>query len=68
MPDAIHIGVNPYLVDLSSYSETLEGVNTFELNFVVYSDNFSAIRSAYILEVGQALKNTGFYRKPKEGS
>ena len=59
----LYIGVNPFLVDLSSYSKQLEGINTYELNYVVYSDNFSTIRCTYILEVGQNLSQTKFYKK-----
>jgi hypothetical protein len=62
-PHIVHIGINPFLVDLSSHFKQLEGTNTFELNYVVYSENFATIRCTYILEVGQNLNQTRFYRK-----
>jgi hypothetical protein len=62
-PHVVHIGINPFLVDLSSHFKQLEGINIFELNYVVYSDNFSTIRCTYILEVGQNIGQTKFYRK-----
>lgn len=54
-PHVVHIGINPFLVDLSSHFKQLEGINIFELNYVVYSDNFATIRCTYLLEVRQNL-------------
>ena len=65
LPCLPHIGVNSFLVDLTDYSFKLRGVGSYELNFIVYSDNFPAIRSTYVLEVGQELSKTRFYRKQK---
>jgi hypothetical protein len=62
-PHVVHVGVNPFLVDSSSHFKQLEGVKTFHLNFVVYSDNFFPIRSSYVLKVGQTINQTRFYRK-----
>lgn len=68
IPQTAYVGINPFLVDLSSYLETLEGVEIFELNYVVYSDNFQPIRSTYILELKEDLNETRFYRKQKSNN
>jgi hypothetical protein len=65
LPHLPHVGVNSFLVDLSDYSFKLRGVGTYELEYIVYSDNFPAIRSTYVLEVDQELSKTRFYRKQK---
>ena len=61
-PHLAHIGINPSLSDLSTHYIRLEGVKTFHLHLVVYSDNFSAIRSSYVLKIGNRLSETSFYR------
>jgi hypothetical protein len=65
LPHLPHIGVNSFLADLSDYSFKLRGVGSYELDYIVYSDNFPAIRSTYVLEVDQELSKTRFYRKQK---
>jgi hypothetical protein len=66
LPHTPYIGVNSFLVDLSDYSLKLKGPESYELNYTVYSDNFPAIRSTYILEVERDLSKTRFYRKPNK--
>ena len=62
-PHVVYVGVNTHLVDFSGYSEKLNGIGIYELNYAEYSDNFPPIRSTYILEVNQELSKTEFYRK-----
>jgi hypothetical protein len=51
-PTIAYAGTNYTLVDFSDYGIKIEGAGTFELNFVVYSDNFSAIRESFIFYNG----------------
>jgi hypothetical protein len=63
MPLIAYVGVNSFLVDYKGYSMMLEGNGTIELNYVVYSNNFPAIRCTYILEMSHELNKTQFYGK-----
>jgi hypothetical protein len=61
-PHLAYIGINKTLSDLSSHLKRLEGTKIFHLNFVVYSDNFPAIRSTYVLRIGERIDETRLYR------
>lgn len=61
----VHLGINPFLVDFSGYYElyTLKGPGTFELTYVVFSENFSLARATFRLHIGNQLDDIKFYTK-----
>jgi hypothetical protein len=57
------LGINPFLVDFSGYEPLymLEGPNTFELTFAVFSKNFSPARATFKLNIGNKMDNVELY-------
>jgi len=62
-PKLVHVGINHFLVDSSNLLKQLDKANEFHLTFVVYSDNFSPIKTTYVLKMGQAIDQIIFYKK-----
>ncbi len=67
--NTVHLGINPFLVDFSGYYElyTLRGTGTFELTYVVFSENFSPARATFGLHIGNQLADIQFYTKEQCG-
>lgn len=61
----VHLGINPFLVDFSGYYElyTLKGPSTFDLTYVVFSENFSPARATFRLHIGTHLDDIKFYEE-----
>jgi len=61
-PDMVHLSVNPFIVDYSGYYEryTLIGPGSFELVFVVFSENFPPARATFALRVGDKVEEVEF--------
>ncbi len=62
-PSVAYAGTNYTLVDYSDYDIKIDGPGIFELDFVVYSDNFSPITESFVLEFGTGLDDVQFFRK-----
>ncbi len=64
-PNIVYFGINHDLVDFSGFYEEykLVGPGRFELNFVVYSINFSPIRRTFLLDIGTTLEDIKFSKK-----
>ncbi len=62
-PSLTYAGTNYTLIDFSDYDIRIEGPGTFELTFVVYSDNFSVLRESFVLKLGTGLNHIQFYKK-----
>lgn len=67
-PTKVHLTINQFLVDFSGYQEQyiLKGPNTYELDFIVFSTNFSPSTATFILQVGTSLREIKFYKKNGE--
>ena len=63
--ETANLAVNYDIIDYTGYYKdyTLTGPGTFELDFVVFSDNFSPVHTSFILELASILDNTNFYTK-----
>lgn len=61
----VHLGINPFVVDFSGYYELykLRGPNTFELTYVVFSENFSPARATLKLHIKNHLDDFKFYTR-----
>lgn len=58
----VHLGVNRHLIDFSGYKDpTLRGPGTFELTYVVFSENFLPARVTFRLDIGNQLDDIRFY-------
>ena len=69
-PNIVHLGINRFLIDFSGYEPpyyTLEGPGTFELTYVVFSENFPPARATFKLDIGNKLDDLKFY-PPTQGS
>lgn len=66
-PTIAHLGINPFIVDFTGYYEpyTLRGPGTFELTYVVFSENFSPARAIFILHIRNHLDDIQFYQKDR---
>lgn len=49
-------------VDYSEYDIDVKGPGVFELVFLIYSDNFPAIKESFILKIGTKKEGLSFYR------
>lgn len=49
------------LVDYSEYDIDVKGPDVFELVFIIYSDNFPAIKESFILKIGTKKEDLRFY-------
>jgi hypothetical protein len=60
----VQLGINPFVVDFSGYYEyyKLEGPGTFELTYVVFTENFSPTRATFKLHIGNQLNEIRFYK------
>jgi hypothetical protein len=67
-PNLAYFGINGSLVDFGGLFEVynLEGPGSFELNFIVFSVNFSPIRQTFLLDIGNSLEDIKFRMKNKE--
>ncbi|MFZ0510835.1 MAG: hypothetical protein WAM14_04445 [Candidatus Nitrosopolaris sp.] len=61
-PTIAHGGTNYSLVDYSDYDIDIKGPGVFELVFLIYSDNFPAIKESFILKIGTKKEGLIFYR------
>lgn len=61
----IHLGINPFVVDFSGYYKLYElrGPGTFELTYVVFSENFSPARATFKLQLGKRLDDIKFKKE-----
>lgn len=68
-PNVVHLGVNKFVIDFTGYYELykLNGPATFELTYVVFSENFSPARATFRLLVGNQLDNIEFYARDLQG-
>jgi hypothetical protein len=64
-PSVVHLTINQFLVDFSGYLKhyVLEGPNKYELDFVVFSTNFSPSTATFTLHIGETLREINFYKK-----
>ena len=62
-PNMVHLGINRHLIDFSGYEPpyTFKGPGTFELTYVVFSENFSPVRAMFRLHIGNQLDDIEFY-------
>ena len=60
--DTVHLGINPFVTDSTGYYEhyILKGPGTFELTYVVFSENFSPARATFKLQIGDRLEQIKF--------
>lgn len=60
----VHLGINPFVVDFTGYYELyrLSGPGTFELTYVVFSENLSPARATFSLHIGDHLDDIKFYK------
>jgi hypothetical protein len=63
----VHLGINPFVVDFTGYYELyrLRGPGTFELTYVVFSENFSPARAMFKLNIGNQLSDIRFYKRER---
>jgi len=61
----VHLGINPFVVDFSGYYELykLRGPGTFELTYVVFSENFSPTKATFKLQIGERLDDIKFKKE-----
>jgi len=61
----VHLGINPFVVDFSGYYELykLRGPGTFELTYVVFSENFSPAKATFKLQIGERLDDIKFKKE-----
>ena len=61
----VHLGINPFVVDFSGYYELykLRGPGTFELTYIVFSENFSPAKATFKLQIGEQLDDIEFKKK-----
>ena len=61
----VHLGINPFVLDFSGYYELykLRGPGTFELTYVVFSENFSPAKATFKLQIGERLDDIKFKKE-----
>ncbi|MBE0479972.1 MAG: hypothetical protein IBX68_03230 [Dehalococcoidia bacterium] len=61
-PHIAQIGLNPFIIDFTGYHRLYEmkGPNTFELDYVVFSENFCPARATFRLQIGNKLDEIQF--------
>ncbi|MGB2728250.1 MAG: hypothetical protein WBD09_07210 [Halobacteriota archaeon] len=59
----VNLSINRFLIDFSGYEllYTLEGPGTFELTYVVFSENFPPARATFKLDIGNKLDDIKLY-------
>lgn len=64
-PNTVQLSINQFLIDFSGYQDkyTLEGPNTFQLEYIIYSSNFAPARDIFTLSIGRKLNDIKFYKK-----
>jgi hypothetical protein len=64
-PNEVYVGINPFIIDYSGYSNEyrITDAGTYELEYVVFSENFRPAKERFILEVGANMDIHKFYRK-----
>jgi hypothetical protein len=64
-PNVAYFAINHTLVDFGGFYEeySLRGPGRFEINFVVFSINFSPIRRTFLLDIGSKLDDIKFRKK-----
>ena len=57
-----YLGINEWIIDWTGYREshTLKGPGSFELTYVVFSENFSPARATFTLHIGNKLNDIRF--------
>jgi len=60
----VHLGINSFVVDLSHYYQLyrIKGPNTYELTYIVFSENFPPVRATFGLQIGHKLNDIKFYK------
>ena len=60
----VHLGINPFVIDFTGFYELYEvrGPGTFELTYVVFSENFSPERATFKLQIKNQLDDIKFYK------
>jgi hypothetical protein len=62
-PTAATIGLNPFIVDYSGYADyVLSTAGDYEIDYVVFSDNFSPARARFRLHIGTNLTDVAFQK------
>ncbi len=67
-PKVARIGINRFIVDSTRFRDTydLTGAGDFEIDYVVCSREFAALRSTFILHLGNRLEDIEFRIKSKQ--
>lgn len=64
-PNIVKLGINHTIVDFSGYhllyTITVEKPVTFELDYIVFSENFSPTKATFTLRIGNQLDDIAFY-------
>lgn len=62
--NVVHLGINSFVVDWSYYDPlyTIKGPNTYELTYIVFSENFPPVRATFGLQIGHKLNDIKFYK------
>ena len=65
MPKKAYFAINRSLVDFAGYIEeyALDGSGEYELNFVLFSMNFSPVRARFKLQLGNKIDDVRFYEE-----
>ena len=63
-PNIVRLGINQFVVDFTGYYDlyTLVGPGTFELTYVVFSENLSPARATFNLHIGNHIDIIKFYK------
>ena len=61
-PAVANLGLNDFLIDWSGYREMYRiiGLGDYEVDYVIFSENFSPARAKFILHMDAQIQNTAF--------
>jgi hypothetical protein len=63
-PNIVYLSINQFLVDFSGFHDqyTLKGPNDYELEYVIFSANFSPVKGSFILQIAGRLQDIKFHK------
>ena len=63
-PNAAILGLNPHIVDFSGYANDyrISGTGDYQIDYVVFSDNFAPARAGFRLHIGTNLTDITFQK------
>ena len=58
----IHLPLNPFIVDYTGYLTEIDGTDSYELTYAVFSENFSTVKETFRLHAASGIDQIGFFK------